>query len=444
MRRRPPRMAAVRLLALVLALAGALAVFASASADARHAKAPRATPKSPMLGVNISDADGDVPAAAAADINAAASLHATIVRTEVPWSVLQPTGPGSYETKALTSLDGLIADASAKKIRVILLVDSSPCWETTAPAALLAGCTAKNSPANGYPPKSTADYAAFVAFLAARYGTSLAAIEIWNEPDHVNEHYFAGPEKARHYAELLRAAYPAIKKAGPTVSVIAGSLVGSNGVFLDALYAQGIKGYYDGLAVHYYGLTLASLRAIRKVQLANGDKTPLWLDEFGWSSCYPHALEAEQPCVTESIQGTNLRDAVRSISHASYVAAAVTYRLRDSADGHFGVLTAAGAQKPSFAGLASAFASPFGPVSKPKLKLRKHSGHVIASGSGPVGDIMELEASGKAGLHYVATFVLDRFNKYKLTLPGAIGTHSVHARVYQLWAGKHSAATASI
>src|SRR5207253_3157386 len=137
----------------------------------------------------------------------------------------------------------------------------------------------------------------------------LAAIEIWNEPDHINEHFFAGPEKARRYAELVKLAYPAIKRANPAVAVIAGSLVGSNGVFLRALYAHGIKGYYDGLAVHYYTLTLASVRAIRAVQLANGDQTPLWLDEFGWTSCFPRLrTQAEQPCVTDPIQASDLRD----------------------------------------------------------------------------------------------------------------------------------------
>ncbi len=74
---------------------------------------------------------------------------------------------------------------------------------------------------------------------------------------------------------MLRAAYPAIKQANPNVPVLAGSLVGSNGVFLRALYAAGIKGYYDGLAVHFYNLTLGSLRAIHEVQLANGDTKPL-------------------------------------------------------------------------------------------------------------------------------------------------------------------------
>ena len=42
---------------------------------------------------------------------------------------------------------------------------------------------------------------------------------------------------------VVRAAYPAVKAANPGVLVLAGSLVGSNGAFLRALYAAGMKGY---------------------------------------------------------------------------------------------------------------------------------------------------------------------------------------------------------
>ncbi len=185
-----------------------------------------------------------------------------------------------------------------------MMVDSSPCWASSAPASLLRACMpGGSSKANAWPPSNPATYAAFVAYLAQRYGTRLAAIEVWNEPDQANEHYFAGPEKPQRYAAILRAAYPAIKQANPSVPVLAGSLVGSNGVFLRALYAAGIKGYYDGLAVHFYTLTLASLRSIHEVQLANGDTKPLWLDEFGWSSCWPrYRIQQEQACVTPQIQ----------------------------------------------------------------------------------------------------------------------------------------------
>ena len=96
--------------------------------------------------------------------------------------------------------------------------------------------------------------------MAGRYRKQLEAFEVWNEPDQANQLYFAGPNKPQRYAAILRAAYPAIKAAAPNVPVLAGALVGWNGAFLKALYAAGIKGYYDGLSVHYYDLVLADLR----------------------------------------------------------------------------------------------------------------------------------------------------------------------------------------
>ncbi len=258
---------------------------------------------------------------------------------------------------------------------------------------------------------------------------------MWNEPDQANQDYLAGPEKPQHYAALLRAAYPAIKQANPGVLVLAGSLVGANGVFLRLLYAAGIKGYYDGLAVHFYTLALGSLRAIHETQLANGDSKPLWLDEFGWSSCWPHyRIQQEQPCVTRTLQGSNLSDIFRSLARTPYVAADVSYKLQGTKAEDFGVLNANGTRKPAFAPLASVLAAPLGGRIEPvNLSLRSRRGHVLASGSGPAGDYLGLEAFQGSTLRYRAIFALDRFNRYTLALPKVLGTHGLRVRVFQYW-----------
>jgi hypothetical protein len=134
----------------------------------------------------------------------------------------------------------------------------------------------------------------------------------------------------------------------------------------------------------------------------------------------------------------------RTLTHASYIAAEVPYKLRDSAREEFGVIAASGAHKPAFSAVASALASPFGPVSRTRLRLRLHSGAVLATGSGPVGDIMQLEASASNGLLYRASFTLDRFDRFSLALPRVVGSHGVRVRVWQLWAGRGAGALASI
>ncbi len=400
----------------------------------------------PLGGVNIVGIGPNPLRAADRAIAQAQALHATVVRTEVPWSILEPTGPNQPNQAALAFADRLVSDAAADGIRVIMLVDSTPCWASSAPASLQRACVSgESSKANAWPPSNPATYAAFVAFVAQRYGARLAAIEVWNEPDQANEDYFAGPEKPQRYAALLRAAYPAIKQANPNVQVLAGSLVGANGVFLRALYAAGIKGYYDGLAVHYYTLTLASLRSIREVQLANGDTKPLWLNEFGWSSCWPrYRTQQEQACVTPQTQALNIINTFRSLARTPYVAADVLYQMQGSTSENFGALNANGTHKPAFAALSKVFTSPFGAVSPVTLNLKRRGSRVLASGSAPVGDYMELEAFQGSLLRYHALFTLNRFNRYSIALPSVLPTSGLRVRVYQFWAGLASAAQRTI
>jgi hypothetical protein len=375
----------------------------------------------------------------------ARSLNAHAIRVEIPWSTLEPT-QGQIEPRALAFVDHLVNQASAAGIKVVALTAWSPCWASSAPASLLRRCRpGRGGKAQAWPPRDPNTYGSFVAFLASRYGPKLAAIEVWNEPDQANEDYFAGPNKARRYATLLRAAYPAIKRANPETTVLGGSLVGSNGAFLRALYAAGIKGYYDGLSVHFYNLVLASLRYLHGVQLANHDFKPLWLNEFGWSSCWPRQrIQQEQGCVTKQAQAANLANVLRSLARTPWVAAEMVYELQGTSREDFGVLAETGVHKPSFGALHSVFVSPLGKPSPVTVRLERHNGRIVASGSGPVGDYMQLEAfSGKRAV-YRALFTLDRFNRYSLALPQVLGTQRLRVSVFQYWMGTAKAASASI
>jgi hypothetical protein len=428
----------------------ALALCALGWAAAAGAAGPRGSASAAsrlLVGVNTVNAGYDaVPAEADRAIALARSLHASVVRTDVPWAVFEPLEAEHVAARALAFEDRLVGDAASAGIRVIMDVDSTPCWASSAPAPLLAGCRPDGEgAANAWPPLDDASYAAFVAYLARRYGPNLAAIEVWNEPDQANEAYWAGPEKAARYAALLRAAYPAIKAADPSVPVLAGSLVGSNGAFLRLLYADGIKGYYDGLSVHYYTMTLDDVRSIHETQLANGDTKPLWLDEFGWTSCLPHEqIEQEQECVTAKVQARNLSDTLRALARAPFVAAAVAYKLQDSRGEDFGMLAASGARKPAFAAFTGAVSAPLGRISPVTLRLRRRGAHVLATGSGPVGDVMRMEVFQGKVLRFWATFGLSRFNEYSIELPAVLGTHGLRVRVFQYWGGPSKAAQKKI
>jgi hypothetical protein len=411
----------------VIALACCTAVLCGALAQASAG--------APLTGINIVGASpGESFAKIDHEIATAQTLHADVIRVALPWALFEPAA-GRMSKAMIASTSRVIEDAAAAHIGVIALVDDTPCWASSAPASVQ--CTpGQLGTANAWPPRQASSFGAFAGSLAQLYGNRLTAIEVWNEPDQANQAYLAGPEKPRRYAELLRAAYPAIKNADPNIKVLAGSLVGSNGAFMQALYKQGVKGYYDGVSVHFYNLVLGSVRAFREVQLANHDYTPLWLDEFGWTSCWPaRKTEQEQGCVTQAAQAQNITSSFRELAKAPYIAALLPYGLRDVPGEEFGVFNTRGKRKPSYYALAQALSSPFGPIGPVTLKLRARRGQVVASGSGPVGDYMKLEVFRQRRLRYRAIFTLNRFNGYSISLPRVLGIRGLTVRVYQYWLG---------
>jgi hypothetical protein len=114
----------------------------------------------------------------------------------------------------------------------------------------------------GGPPADPQTYANFVGALAREYcGTSLKAIEVWNEQ---NLHYEWGnkPLNPAEYMNLLRQAYAAIKAACPSMVVISGAPTpaGDNGNFamddfryLEGMFQNGLAQYADGIGAHPSG-----------------------------------------------------------------------------------------------------------------------------------------------------------------------------------------------
>ncbi len=439
------RLSKATVTATVAAVASSALALLTPAPRAASVVAPVTGP--PLAGVNTTGISfGMSPAEVDRQIAWARALDAHAIRVEIPWSTLEPT-QGQIEPRALAFADHLVNQASAAGIKLVALAMRTPCWASSAPAPLLRRCRGGQSDgkAQAWPPTDPNAYGSFVGFLAARYGPKLAAIEVWNEPDQANEAYLAGPNKAQRYAALLRAAYPAIKRADPRIPVLGGSLVGSNGAFLKALYAAGIKGYYDGLSVHFYNLVLASLRYLHGVQLANHDTKPLWLNEFGWSSCWPRQrIQQEQGCVTGQAQAANLLNVFRSLARTPWIAAEIVYELQGTHREDFGVLTESGARKPSFGALRSAFMSPLGKPSPVTVRLSRRGARTVASGSGPVGDYMQLEAFDGRRAVYRTLFTLDRFNRYSLALPRVLDGRRLRVSVFQYWMGTAKAASASI
>jgi hypothetical protein len=118
----------------------------------------------------------------------------------------------------------------------------------------------------GGPPNNPGDLADFLGAMASRYcGTSVKAIEVWNEQ---NLHYEWGnmPINPAAYMNLLKPAYNRIKSACPSMVVVSGALTPTGAPpplamddvsYLDGMYRNGLKNYSDAIGAHPSGYNVA-------------------------------------------------------------------------------------------------------------------------------------------------------------------------------------------
>ena len=178
------------------------------------------------------------------------------VKQQVEWRLFQPQ-PGAI---GFGELGGIVSEAGNRGVNVLFSVVNAPEW------AREPGFDGSV----GGPPADPQTYAAFVGAMAGQFcGTSLKAIEIWNEQ---NLHYEWGnkPLDPAEYMNLLKAAYASIKAACPEMLVISGALTpaGSNPPFamddfayLEGMYQNGLAAYSDGIGAHPSGYNVpASVR----------------------------------------------------------------------------------------------------------------------------------------------------------------------------------------
>jgi hypothetical protein len=181
-------------------------------------------------------------------------------------------------------MDTCVNLARARGINVLMTLWVTPGW-------------ANGGQSTRVPPTNPQDYADFARWAAGYWQGRVAAWEVWNEPDPLQQ-YFQGT--TAQYAALLRAAYPGFKTGDPGTQVVLGGISCNDDVWLGQLYGLGVQGSFDIAATHpYQGMADAPPElpddghrwnfthtpAVRAVMVANGDGAkPLWFTEFGWSA----------------------------------------------------------------------------------------------------------------------------------------------------------------
>lgn len=328
-----------------------------------------------LRGVQVHSLWGDVSDANMdRELDLARGANANVIRVDVGWASLEDEAKGRWNSWYLPRLDRLVNGASARGMQVIATVWGTPCWASSAPASVKQGCANPNWWGEGvqYPPTKASDFGDVTRFLTARYGTKLAGLEVWNEPNE-GKRFLNAPDQAAAYATILKAGYAGAKSGNADVPVIAGALAKSDGNFLSRLFAAGIKGSYDGLSIHPYNEwraptvdgsdTLNSfasgIASVHAAQLAAGDNTPLWITEFGWTTATGtnwHVDATQQADYTGQAFGV--------LASLDYVKAATVYELRDRSndpadfESNFGMVTSDYGRKPAYEALKTALTLP--------------------------------------------------------------------------------------
>jgi exo-beta-1,3-glucanase (GH17 family) len=290
------------------------------------------------------------------ELNALQSAGANVLRVDVGWSTLE-TAKGHYDATYLAKLDALTAQARERGIKIIATLWWTPRW-----------ASAEGNWNDA--PSRAADYGDFARFISSRYGSELAAMEAWNEPE-INNNLVSSNLPAT-YTQMVKAFYVGAKEGDPSIDVLAGSLAYADTTFLRALYADGIKGSFDGIAVHPYAdgadpanmavthSFLGGIEALHAAQLAAGDNTPMWVTEFGWPTGASTGANSEQQ------QAEFTQKAFALLDGLSYVKAASIYQLRDmgvspsNPEDNFGLLRQDFTPRPAYAAFKAAMEAPAG------------------------------------------------------------------------------------
>ena len=185
--------------------------------------------------------------------------------------------------------DRLLAAAAQRRIRVMPVVLWAPIWAQ------------RQRGEYASPPRDPADYAAFAAVLAQRYGpkgtfwtehpglprVAIRDWQVWNEPTMPG--FWLDQPFAKHYVALLRATRPALRKVDPGARVVLAGLVYNSPAALRAIYKAGGRPHFDVAAVHPFTLHVSGVgllieRARRMMESYGDARKPLLVTELSWPS----------------------------------------------------------------------------------------------------------------------------------------------------------------
>jgi len=310
--------------ALAICVVGGALGTTAASADATRVQAPRArTPRVQPAVYNLVKANfGLTPGAGffldethlPAGLNDFKTLGVHWIRSTITWSSFQPYDPAhlpagepKYKWKSIDEFVSQVHDPKyADRFSFIVTIDGPPAWAKAAGHIGTIPCAMQ-------PPFDLAAYARATAALAQHLKGTAQVFELENSPN-------IGTRSATHentvavwpvpnpcgYAQLLKLATPAIHAANAAATVLVGGIGGVKDKpneriaadnFVADLYANGARGYFDGVSYHPYSSPDLPCAASDKVCVFNPE--PSRKDPYGMKNGWDRMLNARKMMVAK-------------------------------------------------------------------------------------------------------------------------------------------------
>lgn len=223
------------------------------------------------------------------DVAGMKELGISMVRTDVAWNAVE-TQEGVYD---FSSYDSKFAPLFSNGIEPLIILDYSNCNSWTP-------WDCGTTPAHQYIPTDAAEwnsfkeeYGDYVYNTVLHYKGEVKYFEIWNEPN-LDTYWQPSPDSEK-YTELLKIAYTRAKQANSNAIILAPAASSTDLVFIDDIYSNGGKNYFDIMSIHPYcwgaNPKTASCWNIYKIDnlinlmqdYGDGNK-PIWISEFGFTT----------------------------------------------------------------------------------------------------------------------------------------------------------------
>lgn len=292
------------------------------------------------------------------DLAGMVDLGVKWVRFDVEWGFVQYGSKDKYDW---SRYDRIINALNKYNLKALPILTYTPEW------ARVPGCRGGAH----CPPADPKTFAKFATDAIERYkGKGVHYWEIWNEPNSYD--FWATKADCKAYTNLLKATYPAMKKADPSAFIITGGLamLGTTDVniapleFIECIYTNGGKNYFDAIGYHPYtfpalpsanGTAWAKMSltspSLRSIMLANGDSAKkVWLTEYGAPTGGPDS----NWFISEDKQSQMVTDTMNLYKPSTWAGPLFWYTYIDSGnksdtnENFFGFVRFNGTQKPAF------------------------------------------------------------------------------------------------